>query len=47
VFRHQTHLLMRTANPATRTQNLRDIVLDRITSNLTPQAANNLLAFYN
>ncbi len=46
VFRHLTYLLMRTANPATRTQNLRDIVLDRITSNLTPQAANNLLAFY-
>lgn len=46
VFRHLTYLLMRTANPTTRTQNLRDIVLDRITSNLTPQAANNLLAFY-
>lgn len=46
VFRHLTYLLMRTADPATRTQNLRDIVLDRITNNLTQQASNNLLAFY-
>lgn len=45
-FRYLTTLAMRTCNPQTRAKDIKDIVLERITSTLSPVAANNITSFY-
>ena len=45
-FRHLVYLAIRTANPQTRQQEARDIVLDRIVQGLDAQGATNLVNYY-